>query len=448
MRLDRIKLHNYRNFSDYDIALGHKTTLLIGKNGMGKTNLIAAMVQALSFIFSKQRDKKQYDFIASSDRRVQGFSGTDARFENNDYQYPIKIQAEGLLSEIDSSHISETDCSNVDIFGGLLNWSFEQESATSGLKDSLFKDAYQKFWQYYNDKDEKPVLAYFSDGFPHKNTRIGASIKSKLESGNPLPPNTGYYQWDLDQSCVEIWKTYFAMQWNNNSTKPDEAKENYVNAVTQVLKQFTSSLEKGMNESLAITDLYSEFRGGKLVMMIEYDNGTRKPFDSLPQGYNRMFSMVFDLANRSYLLNGHCNPEGVVLIDEIELHLHPTIAMEILPRLQRAFPRLQFIVSTHSPLVITNFNQTVGDTEDHKLYKLYSKDGHYYNQLIEDVFGIDYNSGLTDVMDTPHSNVQMDELRKMYLYWKEKDVVKAEKIANKLRDEYAHNISFIKMLGL
>lgn len=440
MRLDRIVLHNYRNFSDYDIALGHKTTLLIGKNGMGKTNLIAAMVQVLSFIFSKQRDKKQYDFIASSDRKVQGFSGTDARFENVDYQYPIKIHAEGALPEDDTP--------DTDLLGGSLGWSFEQESATSGLKDSLFKDAYQKFWQYYNDKNEKPVLAYFSDGFPHKNTRIGASIKSKLESGNPLPPNTGYYQWDLDQSCVEIWKTYFAMQWNNNSTKPDEAKGRYVNAVTQVLKQFTLPLESGVNESLAITDLYSEFRGGKLVMMIEYDNGTKKPFDSLPQGYNRIFSMVFDLANRSYLLNGHCNPEGVVLIDEIELHLHPTIAMEILPRLQRAFPRLQFIVSTHSPLVITNFDQTNGDSEDNRLYKLYSKDGLYYNQLIEDVFGIDYNSGLTDVMDTPHSNVQMEELRKMYLYWKAKDAVKAEKIADKLRNEYAHNISFIKTLGL
>lgn len=440
MRLDSIKLHNYRNFSDYYLELGHKTTVLIGKNGMGKTNLIAAMVQVLSFIFSKQRDKKQYDFIASSDRKVQGFSGTDARFENVDYQYPIKIHAEGTLSEVDTP--------GADLLGGSLGWSFEQESATSGLKDSLFRDAYLKFWQYYNERNEKPVLAYFSDGFPHKNTRISNAIKSKLESGNPLPPNTGYYQWDLDQSCVEIWKTYFAMQWNNNSTKPDEAKGRYVNAVTQVLKQFTLPLESGVNESLAITDLYSEFRGGKLVMMIEYDNGTKKPFDSLPQGYNRIFSMVFDLANRSYLLNGHCNPEGIVLIDEIELHLHPTVAMEILPRLQRAFPRLQFIVSTHSPLVITNFDQTNGDSEDHKLYKLYSKDGLYYNRLIEDVFGIDYNSGLTDVMDTPHSNVQMEELRKMYLYWKEKDAVKAEKIADKLRNEYAHNISFIKTLGL
>ena len=59
MILKSITLNNYRNFEKYQLELGKKTTMLIGRNGMGKTNLISSMVQAMSFIFSKQRDMPQ-----------------------------------------------------------------------------------------------------------------------------------------------------------------------------------------------------------------------------------------------------------------------------------------------------------------------------------------------------------------------------------------------------
>lgn len=431
MILKSITLNNYRNFEKYQLELGKKTTMLIGRNGMGKTNLISSMVQAMSFIFSKQRDMPQTEFIRSSDQGVKRFAVMDARF-TDDNQYPVFIKAKAEING-----------------GTELEWALEQEGRKSGLKDSKFRDAYLRFWDFYNRTGEKPILAYFSDGFPHKNSRISSAMKDRLKSGKALPANTGYYQWDQDQSCVEIWKRYYSQQWLNNRLNPDKEKEKYVEAVKKVLCDFSQPLNRELdNGEMVVEDLFAEIRDEKSLLMIKLagkENAT--PFDSLPQGYNRMFSMVLDMASRSYLLNGNCNPEGVVFIDEIELHLHPSVAITILQRLRRSFKRVQFIVSTHSPLVITNFDQQ-GSDDDNRLYQLTCEDGVFDNRRIADVYGLNYNEGLTTVMQTEDRNRNMREIRALYLFWKDRDPRKASIVAERIRSEFAHNLGFIHELGL
>ena len=199
---------------------------------------------------------------------------------------------------------------------------------------------------------------------------------------------------------------------------------------------------------MVIEDLFAEIRDEKSVLMIKLAGKSNAvPYDSLPQGYNRMFSMVLDLACRSYLLNGNCNPEGIVFIDELELHLHPSVAISILQRMLRSFSRLQFIVSTHSPLVITNFNQS-GGADDNKLYQLTCEDGIYGKKIIGDVFGLNYNEGLTTVMEADDRDRMMEDVRRLYLYWKDRDSEKAQLIANKIKSQYSHNLRFISELGL
>lgn len=431
MILKSISLRNYRNFQEYNIELGKRTTMLIGRNGMGKTNLISSMVQAMSFIFSKQRDMPQTEFIRSSDQGVRRFAVMDARF-TYDNQYPLYIRAKAEIN-------GRTE----------LSWGLEQDGRKSGLKDSKFRDAYLQFWDYYNERGEKPLLAFFSDGFPHKNTRISAAMKERLESGFALPANTGYYQWDQDQSCVEIWKRYFIQQWLNNRLNPDAKKEAYVEAIKTALFEFSKPLNKNLeNGEMVVEDLFVEMRGEAGTLMIKLaGKDAATPFNNLPQGYNRMFSMVLDLASRSYLLNGNCNPEGIVFIDEIELHLHPSVAISILQRLRRSFDRLQFIVSTHSPLVITNFNQQ-GGADDYRLYQLTCEDGVYDKKRVGDVFGLNYNEGLTTVMEAKDRDRNMKEMRDLYLFWKDRDERKAGLVAERIRNEYAQNLAFIKDLGL
>ena len=332
----------------------------------------------------------------------------------------------------------------------ILDWSFEQESMKSGLKDSRFREAYREFWEYYNGKREKPVLAFFSDGFPHKNTRLTPKMKDKLESGKPLPANTGYYQWDKEQSCVNIWKQYFVQQWINNKLSPDGEKQAFVEVVNKKMVDFSMPLPDGpeITKDLLLEGLSAESRGERNNLMIEFADGRRVPFDNLPAGYYRIFSIVLDLSCRSYLLNGNCNPEGIVFIDEIELHLHPTIAAEILQRLRRSFPKMQFIVSTHSPLVITHFDQSSDDDDDYRLYQLTREDDTYGNRRVMDIYGIDYNSGLFDYMDMPDNVARVAKYKESYRFWVRHDQNRAKKIAELIKQTFPKNTGLLNELNI
>ena len=80
MKIDNLHLHNYRNYRDFSVDFGSKATIFIGKNGSGKTNMIKAIKQLLSFVFSRRKGEPQYGFISSSDRNVVSFNALDARY--------------------------------------------------------------------------------------------------------------------------------------------------------------------------------------------------------------------------------------------------------------------------------------------------------------------------------------------------------------------------------
>lgn len=358
MILDRLHLHNYRNYRDLSVSFGSEVTIFIGKNGSGKTNMIKAIKQLLSFVFSRRKDEPQYGFIASSDRNVISYKALDARYgkdedeEDYDYHYPIVNTLYATLGN-----------------GELLDWTFEKDTLTSGLKDSLYRKANLRFWEVYdNGKGELPVFVYFSDSYPHVNLQLSTTIKELLESGNPLPRNSAYYKWDDDKNCTEIWLQYFIMQYKKSYLQNNVEATSFVDAIRQVLVTSSKPVSKyNPDMDIVVRNILLDFRGKNEVVVLEYENGTRIPFTELPTGYLRFFSMVLDIACRGYLLNKNCNPEGIVMVDELDLHLHPSVEQTILKRLRSTFTRVQWIVSTHSPLVLSAFEQKEGSNIIYKI---------------------------------------------------------------------------------
>ncbi len=100
--------------------------------------------------------------------------------------------------------------------------------------------------------------------------------------------------------------------------------------------------------------------------------GSILPATALSHGYQAMIAWIADLLGHAFLEFGpDITPEemaGIVLIDEIDLHLPPTWQRRIVPILKRVFPKMQFVVTTHSPLVLTGF-------EPHEIIRLGLKDG-------------------------------------------------------------------------
>lgn len=410
MYIKHIKLQNYRNFEYLDLDLGRKTTVLIGKNGAGKTNLISALKQSLSFIFSSNSNICQKNFIADSMQRIKSFATTDA-FR--------KINPDGTQSQIGSWPVSIETSIDIDEESP-LNVRFERENLNQGIRES-YSAASIHYWERYCDLQDLPVLAFYSDSFPHERATIGKKIQDLLNSEFGISQPAGYYNWDDPRDCCNVWQQFFSMQWKNfKYGHCRNQEEEYLAAICACMIQFSRPLENAEeNVDFELEDITVVARGKNEILVLRFKNGMESDFETLPAGYRRAFSMVFDLANRAFLLNNHCDPEGIAFIDEIDLHLHPSLAQEILERMQRTFQRMQFIISTHSPLVLTNFRQ---NSEDCILYSLQRENNFSTSlQRIDHSFGIDYNSLLVNLMGTKVRNSLLRQLIDSYLYWRTAD---------------------------
>lgn len=430
MHIKNIKLTNYRNYEMLNgvdgLDFGKNVTLLIGKNGSGKTNMIHALKQSLSFIFTKNSKISQRNFVANTIAAIKSFETTDAMRKRNEDgtqsmegTWPVRI-------------VTTIDIGNQNLLDEPLEVVFEKESITTGMKES-YSNSSILFWEHYNDLQDLPVLAFYSDSFPHERQTIGKRIQMLLDSEFGISQSAGYYNWDDPRDCSTVWLQYFAQQWKNFKYGHRKNKEEeYLSAINECLMNFSRSLEDGeANPDFEVKEITVVARGKNEVVVLEFNNGMESDFESLPAGYRRAFSMAFDLANRAFLLNGNCNPDGVAFVDEIDLHLHPSLAQEILERMQNTFPRMQFIVSTHSPLVLSNFKQ---DGENNIVYRL-ARESDFTTtiQKIDYSYGIDYNSLLADLMGTKIRNTVLRKYISDYMYWKSSEETElAEEALNRI----------------
>ena len=236
------------------------------------------------------------------------------------------------------------------------------------------------------------------------------------------------------------------MQLKNDKfghTKNNEA--DYLLAVGNCMKKFAEPLpDAAKNEDFELKEVTVITRGKEDVVVLRFTNGIESDFESLPAGYRRAFSIAFDLANRAFLLNKNCNPSGICFIDEIDLHLHPSLAQEMIDRLRQAFPRIQFIISTHSPVVLSNFKQD----EENIVYQLGRNDDKTTKYIkIPNSYGIDYNSLLENQMEAPVRNSMLSELISAYRYWKDAgDASRMSKLLDLIIDKVGDDSELVKDL--
>lgn len=132
----------------------------------------------------------------------------------------------------------------------------------------------------------------------------------------------------------------------------EEQDTDHANQIDEWFKKFDEDLKFLFEDST--TQLKFDYKLRKFSLRQSYREFT---FQSLSSGFTAIFDIYSDLLMRSRLLNILPNElNGVVLIDEIDAHLHISLQKKILPFLSQSFPEIQFIVSTHSPFVITSTN--------------------------------------------------------------------------------------------
>jgi hypothetical protein len=223
-----------------------------------------------------------------------------------------------------------------------------------------------------------PILAHYG---AQRNWKRRQAAEDLRGIGNRYDGYVGAFDIQSAHAMMAGWmrkQTYVELQKGNGYTQPQlAAVEAAVRSCIEGLTRFWFDVESD--------DL-----------RLELNNGDVRPFYMLSEGYRNMVALVADIGWRASVLNPHRGPnahqltEGIVLIDELDLHLHPAWQRSIVADLRRTFPKIQFIVTTHSPQVVASVNRDQVRLLDRNQLvsgKPYVE-GRDSGELLEDVFGV------------------------------------------------------------
>lgn len=413
MYLKKLHISNFRCFRDYTIEFAPGVTVLFGKNGSGKSTLIHAIHKALSMLMYT---KNEYESVLVKGKRKKKLVGYKTITKNNPYLHTKGFSNDDFNNTQDAfieiAATADFDQSLTDV-----DWKMSAKANNSKLRPTEFEDAYLAFYTWQENGGQLPLLAYISDGFPHKEDNKKSQVKAKIRELR----NFAYFDWDEEEGCTNEWILRLE---NNLKRQVALVAKGLVNnhkglpAKAELKEEDKAEFETLYHETKAINECFEKFTSdtafdstfsikfGSLALgknkqnegrlCIQTTNGDEFDFRKLPAGYKRLFNMVLDIAYRSFILSEGRSTDvsGIVIIDEIDLHLHPRLEQVVLSCLRNAFKQVQFIVSTHSPLVLTDMETAGGQNSVLKMTPADNAPERWPN-----VYGIDYNQMLEENME-------------------------------------------------
>lgn len=451
MYLKKLHISNFRCFRDYTIEFAPGVTVLFGKNGSGKTTLIHAIHKALSFAFKRNKDEETINLGAGfPNLKPQNFNKSEDIVRNPQTGLPfpfINIQATAQFHK------------------ATLDWEMYASTSTFKVQESKFADAFKALSAEIRSTGTLPLFAYFSDSFPHVSEK-----KTKLSETEMSLRNLGYLGWNEETAYSNLWITRLTKIWTgwdraNRNVQHEESalricdffksqghmteqeynenidlhtarlkaaqreKARYdaeVNAIRNCLVKFSQG-----DSNYEVTDIFVSIYE-ECGLCLDTRDGRNPAFYHLPAGYQRLFYIVLDIAYRSFILSEGRSTDipGIVIIDEIDLHLHPELEQVVLQRFMKTFPNVQFIVSTHSPLVLTGIETKEGKNRVLKMSTNSDSPEEWH-----DVHGIDYNQMLEENMDVSKRKPEIEVLFKKA--WNEvaaKNIEAAKQTVEKLEN--------------
>jgi predicted ATP-binding protein involved in virulence len=326
MKLESVHIQDFRAIRSLRIPLDRSLTVFHGENGQGKTSVLNAIALGLRRIPELLGGTKAEDFDPQ-----------DVRLG--------ELVAVVELQSTDNLTWSERLYSSMLTKGQRRG--FENRNAiTPGLRDQM-KGLAERIGT--DETVELPVIAYYDTEravfWTPQRMRDFAQAFDRLDA----------YQDALNvkTSFKTLFEWFYAKESDELRQQRDREDRNHhlpeLDAVRRAIEGMLPQLR----------DPHIETNPLRFTVKIEAPDGNHKrlALDQLSGGYRIMLALACDLARRMALANPHLeNPltsAAIVLIDEIELHLHPSWQQRVLTDLQHTFPNTQFIVSTHSAPVLT-----------------------------------------------------------------------------------------------
>ena len=404
MKLLKLKLENFKGIKEQELNFDGKTTVIFGVNGTGKSTILHGINVICSRMIQKISGYKQSINLRKEDIRF-GASRTEIslsiEFKGSEKIWYLNrglgrndnklSKSQTLLLNEVSSYFADTyiddDCANMPIF---VNY---------GVHRVVL---------------DIPLRIMKNHSFD-KTSAFEKAVESKIDFRT-------FFEWFRNQEDYEN-----EIKVTKNSDYKDVSLEAVRSAVYKMLKEFSDMRVKR----------------SPLRMIVTKNNMTLE-MNQLSDGEKCTIALIGDLARRLSLANPNLdnplNGSGVALIDEIELHMHPTWQRRIIPSLKETFPNVQFIITTHSPQVLGEVDDSVN------IFSINQEGNAFVADKLKGLIAWDTNLILEELMETDSLNRNTKRLvSKLFDLIDERDFQAASELADEIDDlSQGNNLDIIK----
>lgn len=396
MIIKELQIENFRGIKNLIISLRATGAVFYGINGVGKSTVIKAINVLMSQLLDKASQGRFKNTVSINEDDVSyGHSAT-------------KITATLVLSNKEFIISRGYDKKR--------RSSFPPYKTINEISDFIRTDLAE------NESSELPIFAVYSVN------RLVLDVPLRIRDKHLFDRMATYEKSSAGTDFRVFFEWYRNQEDYENQVRANEDQK-YQDPQLQAIREAVYSVIPGFSKLMVE-------RKPKLRMVIAKDN-IKLAIDQLSDGEKCYIAMIGDLARRMAIANPQAdNPlksGGIVLIDEVELHLHPEWQRKIVLSLRKAFPNIQFIITTHSP-------QVLGEIKDMDIIKLLKEDGNVIGQRVLSVFGRDSDFILEQFMDASEKNAEIsNKIYRMYNYINAKNYSESERIIEELSNEVGYD---------
>ena len=407
MRIEELHLQNFRGFRELKLMLPPDLTVFIGSNGSGKSSILDSIAILLYEYVSRLRSGDEF-YLQDDDINInfnKTFISTRVKVDlQNQLYWEVgknrdKTQFKPNNKEVDN-YIKEIILKLTDDSDNLTNFLIE---------DSIMET------DNNNNYPLSIIVYYQTNRIFIKSSAINEMSEEERENtyGSRLIGYQKAFSENINDFRDFLYWFKEEEEYENEVrlTRDTNFRNPRLQIIRKALKTFLEGFPNAEFSDLHIVRVNPNREGGirrlsKPALVIK-KNGENFKLDQLSDGEKTLLMIVVDIARRLAILNPSItNPSellekgtGIILIDEIDLHLHPQWQRIVIPSFRKTFPNCQFIVTTHSPQVLSEVNrENVFILEDSKIV-----------DFTPHTFGRDSNSILFEVMGVEKRPVKMQE---------------------------------------
>lgn len=353
--ITQIDLKNFKLFSEKNFKFNNGFNLIAGVNGSGKSSLLRALAISLAgwahaYIKSKDNLRPiQNDEIRIVEKDSRFDLTKETSITAHGY-FPIVNQYSGKTTGKVSWTRQRAEGNPTTYFHGGIRYQNRGDGSFSPKEYSLsISTVGRDILDFIENKGEfeLPVIAFYECDrlwISKEKLDIEAIAKQKISRFDPY---LDCFHTGADDKVIGGW--LLKLELSELQKKQQSPMKSAIEFAAKAALENCIGFGFDFDESR---------------VMVRFKDGTSTPFEHLSDGQRTILGLFCDIARRAAILNPHLNEEicskakGVVLIDELDLHLHPKWQRRIIEDLRTIFPRIQFICTTHSPFLIQSLRNS------------------------------------------------------------------------------------------